>query len=488
MAFLLRFDGADDNVDLASPISATGDGVLAEIDFEYQGALNDVICGGTSFSDFWRINGDTQFRISIAGAVTNVNINTPLVIGTRYVLRLVRTGSSVIVEDENGVALTPATNFNANPFIVDKIGSFHNGTSDLAMDLYGFKANNGASNYDPTASFDQGELVDTVAGNNGSPINFPTNFNDALIFYDDGGGTVEQQVTANESKQAAQSETQSVTFTQQAGSNESQQVSEADEKSASTTQVASSNQSQQLSQSQQQAASITQLLSILDDEQISESTQQTVQLAQQIQHNEAQQNTNADTQAVTLSQALQPIEVKQKAQAEQQTVQDGGGITANDAQQQSESEQQSITANQSVNSFEENQNVESVQATVTLAQQINAVEVEQFAQAEQSVITDGNGIVAVQVEQKAQAQVSEVKQTQQVSPFNVEQHLESEKALPAIIQRLLAVDAEQITQAPTLQVSDSDIIIDPQKISVERVTPTFTIQLVERPKYTIVRL
>ena len=58
MAYYLEFDGVDDYVDLASPISASGDGVLAEIDFVYQGASNDVICGGTSFSDYWRINND----------------------------------------------------------------------------------------------------------------------------------------------------------------------------------------------------------------------------------------------------------------------------------------------------------------------------------------------------------------------------------------------------------------------------------------------
>lgn len=321
------------------------------------------------------------------------------------------------------------------------------------------------------------------------------NQNDPAAFYGTptiattgGDGAVEQEVTATESQQAAQAETQSVIQTQQVSAIESQQLTQADAQSVSVTHVVTPSHPEQLNQSEQQAASVTQLLSSLDAEQLSESTQATVQLSQQIQHYEAQQNANAGTQAVTLSQTLQQIEVEQKAQAEQEIVQDGGGITANDAQQQSESEQQPITATQSVNLVEANQNAESVQATVTLAQQINAAEVDQFAQAQQAVITDGNGIVAVQVEQKPEAQVSEVTQTQQVSPVNVEQKSESEKVLPTIIQRLLAVEAEQITESPTLQVNDSDIIIDPQKISVERVTPTFTIQLVERPKYTIVRL
>lgn len=185
MAYLLRFDGSDDNVDLTSPISATGDGVLAEIDFVYQGASNDVICGGTSFSDYWRIDKDNQFRISIAGSATNLTINTPLVVGERYTLRLVRTGSSVVVEDESGVALTPAANFNSNPFVIDKIGSFHNGSSNLVMDLYGFKANNGANNYSPSASNGTGQILpDTVGGNDGTLVNFPTDDSQWVFYYD----------------------------------------------------------------------------------------------------------------------------------------------------------------------------------------------------------------------------------------------------------------------------------------------------------------
>lgn len=44
--------------------------------------------------------------------------------------------------------------------------------------------------YDPTASLDQGAFVETESGNNGTPVGFPTNFNDALIFYSDGGSAI----------------------------------------------------------------------------------------------------------------------------------------------------------------------------------------------------------------------------------------------------------------------------------------------------------
>lgn len=507
MAYFLRFDGVNDYITLPTLVG----GAFADrldvnqewtLEWKFKRSGSDSYVhrffyddGGSADNIIFRPS-DGLFRVTlIAGllqwSVTGVNSTDAAT------FRIVKTGGTnefeLFVDYDDGVGFVSkgVRTSSVQIYNFNWIGQV-GGTGYINGDLYyvSYTTTNSGVNFyaDPTASIGQGELVDTANGNNGTPIGFPTNFDDALIFYDDGSGSADQDVTSNETQQAAQSETQSVTCTKQAGSIESQQVIEADQQTILVTQSISSEQSQQLSQSEQKSASVTQLLSSLNSEQTSESTQQAVQLAQQIQHNEAQQNANADTQAVTISLAFQPIEVEQKAQAEQEIVQDGGGITANDAQQQSESEQQSITANQSVNSVEENQNVESVQANVTLAQQINAVEVDQFAQADQSVITDGNGILALQVDQKSQAQVLEVTQVQQVSPLNVEQQLEAEQALPTIIQRLLAVEAEQITQAPTLQVSDSDIIIDPQKISVERVTPTFTIQLVERPKYTIVRL
>lgn len=187
MAYYLAFTSGSEYVDIPSAISVSGDGVLAEIDFEYKGASNDVICGGTSFSDYWRINNDNQFRISIAGSANNVNLISPLVAGTRYMLKLVRTGSSVEVRDSTNAAITSATNLNANPFVIGKIGSFHNGSSNLTMDLYGFKA--GSETYNPSLSNGTGSILPTESGSNQSVLtNFPTD-DSQWVFYDDGGGS-----------------------------------------------------------------------------------------------------------------------------------------------------------------------------------------------------------------------------------------------------------------------------------------------------------
>jgi len=198
MAYYLAFTSGSEYVDIPSPISVSGDGVLAEIDFVYKGATNNVICGGTSFSDYWRIDRDNQFRISIAGSASILTINTPLVIGERYTLRLVRTGSSVEVRDSTNTAITSATNISANPFIIGKIGSFHNGSSNLIMDLYGFKANNGANVYSTTASGGTGSTIpDTVGGNDGTLVNFPTD-NSQWVFYSDATGvTADVAYTVN---------------------------------------------------------------------------------------------------------------------------------------------------------------------------------------------------------------------------------------------------------------------------------------------------
>lgn len=181
MAYYLAFTSGSEYVDIPSPISVSGDGVLAEIDFVYKGATNNVICGGTSFSDYWRIDRDNQFRISIAGSSKIVSISTPFVVGTRYTLKLVRTGSSVEVRDSTNTAITSATNISANPFIIGKIGSFHNGSSNLTMDLYGFKA--GAETYDPSLSNGTGITLPTVSGSNqGVLTNFPTD-DSQWVFY-----------------------------------------------------------------------------------------------------------------------------------------------------------------------------------------------------------------------------------------------------------------------------------------------------------------
>lgn len=193
MAYYLAFTSGNEYVDIPSPISVSGDGQLAEIDFVYHGASNDVICGGTSFSDFWRINNDNQFRISIAGSANNINLISPLVVGTRYMLKLVRTGSSVEVRDSTDTAITNATNLSANPFVIGKIGSFHNGSSNLTMDLYGFKA--GSETYDPSLSNGTGSILPTESGSNqGVLTNFPTD-DSQWVFFDDGGGAVKADVT-----------------------------------------------------------------------------------------------------------------------------------------------------------------------------------------------------------------------------------------------------------------------------------------------------
>lgn len=193
MAYYLAFTSGSEYVDIPSAISVSGDGVLAEIDFEYKGASNDVICGGTSFSDYWRINNDNQFRISIAGSANNVNLISTLVVGTRYMLKLVRTGSSVEVRDSTNTAITSATNISANPFIIGKIGSFHNGSSNLTMDLYGFKA--GAETYDPSLSNGTGSTLPTVSGSNqGVLTNFPTD-DSQWVFYSAPSTGVEVIVT-----------------------------------------------------------------------------------------------------------------------------------------------------------------------------------------------------------------------------------------------------------------------------------------------------
>jgi hypothetical protein len=145
-------------------------------------------------------------------------------------------------------------------------------------------------------------------------------------------------------------------------------------------------------------------------------------------------------------------------------------------------------ADQDVTSNESNQNAQSETKSLDLTQQVGDFNAQQDSEVDISSAIITQAVSSVEDSQAAQAYSATATQIQQVSSVIIKNETGFEKALPSITQNLSASQHEQINEAIKLQVSDSEIFIDPKKISVERVTPTFTIQLVERPKYTIVRL
>jgi hypothetical protein len=109
--------------------------------------------------------------------------------------RITITRSSNLV---SAVALDLETGLSHTSEVVTITGSFEfnqlfrHGTfgTGVEMDLYGIKFD-GARNYDPSASNGTGStLIDTVGGNNGTLVNFPTD-DSQWVFYESGGPSVQ---------------------------------------------------------------------------------------------------------------------------------------------------------------------------------------------------------------------------------------------------------------------------------------------------------
>ena len=470
MAYLLRFAGGGGAfVDLASPISASGDGILTEIEFEYQGASNSVICGGTSFSDFWRINNDTSFRISIAGSATNVNINTPLVSGARYTLRLVRTGSSVVVEDENGTAITPATTFNASPFIIDKIGSFHNGSSNLVMDLYGFKANNGANVYDPSASGGTGLILpDTAGSNDGTLVNFPTD-NSQWIFYDDGGGAVDQPVVSVNAEEVRQANTLSISAFNSVSLVIAEQIESANLIDVFLSQLASSIQAQETHDATalniEQSAS--QSVNSIGGEQAEQASLVDITQSLPINSIQAQENQQANTLTIEQS-AGQSITLNTAQQVEQSTV-------LSLAQQQALAH---IVAEQlSAASVTDVSNLQVV--TMIIAEEshlANTLNVEQYT---------GQLVTLITAEQKNEAQTLLISEVSAIDILQSEQVTNAETMAFSQVQRLTQITAEQLTEAQLLNILTSGDNTDLSGLRLIPVTSKYTINPTNTTRYSL---
>tara|TARA_Y100000114_G_C11760930_1_gene329684 strand:- start:659 stop:1855 length:1197 start_codon:yes stop_codon:yes gene_type:complete len=186
MAFYLEFDGANDRVSLASGV-AMADGISIDIDFEYGGDNGDILSGFISNNPGrWALlitgGGNLAFFSGTSGTTTGT---ATLVAGTRYTVNLSYSGGVASVSlDEN-------PDITATPSALLPLTQIDNGI--LTMGLYGLSIGVGGSvihNYDPSASNGTGSILpDTVGGNDGTLVNFPTD-DSQWVFYDDGGGGV----------------------------------------------------------------------------------------------------------------------------------------------------------------------------------------------------------------------------------------------------------------------------------------------------------
>lgn len=195
MAFYLEFDGQNDRVDIGSEIFVSGDGFLFEIDFVYKGTAFDHLVGGSNL--FFRINNTASLNLRVDGSSQNLNFNNSLVSGERYYFKLGRTGGTYQLFDENDAPISNSRDLPASPIGISKIGAQFTNANNIPMDFYRLKVNQSGvliHDYDPSASNGTGSILpDTIGGNDGTLVNFPTD-DSQWVFYDDGQGGVDTLV------------------------------------------------------------------------------------------------------------------------------------------------------------------------------------------------------------------------------------------------------------------------------------------------------
>lgn len=336
--------------------------------------------------------------------------------------------------------------------------------------LIEFEINGVVTNrYDPTASFDQGELVDTVGGNNGTPVNFPTNFNDALIFYDDGGGAVEQPVVSVNAEEVHQANTLSISAFNSVSSVIAEQVENANLIDVFLSQLASSIQAQESHDAtalniEQSAA---QPVNSLAAEQLEQASLIDISQSLPVNSIQAQENQQANTLTIEQS-AGQSISLNTAQQTEQATV-------LSLAQQQPLAH---IVAEQlSDASVTDVSNLQAV--TMIIAEethQANTLNVEQYT---------GQFVTLITAEQKNEAQTLLISEVSAIDILQAEQVTSAETMAFNQVQRLTQITAEQLTEAQLLTILTSGDNTDLSGLRLIPVTSKYTINPTNTTRYSL---
>lgn len=189
MAYLLRKASATPSarVDISPGISVSSALSSWAIEFKVKVTATDLVLlssGITETANIVFIRQTTcEVRRTTGG---NVTFNLPLDPRTAERVYILRTSGAGIELLQDGVSCG-VLGSSKNLFTINNL--FTLGSSTRIGDLYYLKiTTNGtlAHNYDPSASNGTGTtLIDTVSGNNGALVNFPTD-NSQWVFYDSG--------------------------------------------------------------------------------------------------------------------------------------------------------------------------------------------------------------------------------------------------------------------------------------------------------------
>lgn len=194
MAYFLRKTAATPSarVDVAPGISISSALSSWSIEFKVKLTATDLVLLGAGQNDSANIvfirQSTCEVRRSAGGNVTFNLPQDPRTAERIYVLRTSGTGIELLQDGVSCGVLGTSKNL----FTINNLLTLGNTTR--IGDLYYIEITiNGVlvHNYDPSASNGTGTtLIDTVGGNNGTLVNFPTD-NSQWVFYDDGAGSVD---------------------------------------------------------------------------------------------------------------------------------------------------------------------------------------------------------------------------------------------------------------------------------------------------------
>lgn len=469
MAYYLAFDGTSNKVELPSGLTLSNAGNYIEFDVEFTAGDNTQFIFGNKSNSFdqFLIYDTTRWRLRVFSGIAELFI--PLPTG-RTLLRFERTASGyeLFYDGVSQGTFSQPAGFSptlvgswagGNAFADIALYTLVRGTSSSILNDYNKQTLNGSN--DTT-------LPDTVGGNDGTLVNFPAD-DSQWIFYDDGGGAVEQPVVSVNAEEVHQANTLSISAFNSVSSVIAEQVESANIIDVFLSQLTSSIQAQErhdataLNIEQSAAQSVNSLTA----EQIEQANLIGISQSLPVNSVQAQENQQANTLTIEQS-AGQSIILNTAQQAEQATV-------LSLAQQQALAH---IVAEQlSAASVTDVSTLQAVTMIIAKeSHQASTLNVEQYT---------GQLVTLITAEQKNEAQTLLISEVSAIDVLQAEQFTNAETMAFSQVQRLTQITAEQLTEAQLLTILTSGDNTDLSGLRLIPVTSKYTINPTNTTRYSL---
>lgn len=178
MAYGLQYDGVNDLVNIASPVTiGFGNDGSITVPFKRNDTSNGQALFGnqSGTSNICQILNNSQLFFRVNSSSITLNLTTPLVLNGEYIFKFKRVSNVWSLVDEFDSALAPETVMNNNAVTIDQVGAFNGSTlfhgrmdgfviEELGTDLQSLINTTGTGSVWP----------DSIGSADGTLVNFPT--------------------------------------------------------------------------------------------------------------------------------------------------------------------------------------------------------------------------------------------------------------------------------------------------------------------------